>query len=305
MLFVTLTRIIKTALVSLWRNRWLSLAATLVMILTLFTISFFITLLVVTNHMTDALHDKVDVIAYFDDSTSKDQIFAIQNALQSRADVKNVNYISKEKALERWKIWRGASKDGKDIANLISDTFNPLPRSLEIKTNKPEDLEKINEFLGSADYKPLIKKISYEENKSLIDRLVKIANFLKIGGWILSLLFLLVSVLIVYNTIRLTIYARSNEIEIMRLVGASDWHVQGPFFVEGFAYGLVASLITGIIFYFAFSFSLPAIESYLGMSNLNSTYLGLSFWSIASVQTTLGVILGMVCSVFAVRKYLR
>jgi cell division transport system permease protein len=91
----------------------------------------------------------------------------------------------------------------------------------------------------------------------------------------------------------------------MRLVGASDCHVQGPFFVEGLVYGLIAAIITGIVFYFAYSLTLPAMENYLGISDLNSTYFNLSFPAIASIQMLIGLVLGTVCSVFAVRKYLR
>lgn len=302
MFLTTIYRILKTSIISLWRNHWLSLAATLIMVLTLFTISFFVSLLVVADRTSTSLKDKVDISVYFNETTSKDQIFSIQNALLSRSDIKSVDYISKEKALERW---RQVSEGDDKIRDAVSDTFNPLPRSLEIKTQNPEDLESVNQFVSSADYKPLIRDISYRKNKDLVDRLVKITQFIKYIGWVLSSIFVLISVLIIYNTIRLTIYARSNEIEIMKLVGASDWYVQGPFIVEGISYGILGSIIASLVLFMVSKLLLPVAEQYLGMDSVNSVSAGLDFGLIIAVQLFIGFILGVTCSLVAVRKHLK
>lgn len=301
MILVTIYRILKTSAFSLWRNRWLSLAATLIMILTLFTISFFVSLLFMINKTTTVLREKVDIAVYFNESASKDQIFAIQNNLLTRTDVKSAEYISKEKALERWQI---RNKDNDKIRDIVTAEFNPLPRSLEVKTDKPEDLDKINNFLSLADYKPLIKEISYLKNKLLIDRLVNITSFVQYIGWVLSLIFVLISILIIYNTIRLTIYARSGEIEIMRLVGANDYYIQGPFILEGVAYGVVGAFFSSIILILALRIILPAAETYLGLESAQRIFSGTSFSAIIVFQILLGLVLGIGCSVFAVRRYL-
>lgn len=301
MFLTTFYRITKTSVISLWRNRWLSLAATLIMVLTLFTISVFVSLLVVTNKTTQALRDKVDMTVYFNETTTKDQIFSIQNILLTRSDIKNVDYISKEKALERWKI---RNKDDEKIRDVISESDNPLPRSLEVKTQNPEDLEKINTYLNGNDYKPLIRDISYRKNKDLVNRLVSITSFIKLGGYTLSGVFVLIAILIIYNTIRLTIYARSEEIEIMKLVGGSDWYIRGPFILEGVSYGILGAIISSIIFYFAFKFTIPIAENYLGLTNLNSSYLGMNMALIVLMQALAGLLLGTFCSIIAVRKHL-
>jgi len=302
MLITTLYRISKTSLVSFWRNRWLSLAATLIMILTLITISFFMSLLVITGKTTESLKEKVDMSVYFNESTSNDQVFAIQNLLLSRSDIKKVDYVSKEKALA---LWRERNKDNEKIRDVISSTDNPLPRSLEIKTQNPEDLEKINTLLSNDDYHPLIKDISYRKNKDLISRIVSITDFIKLIGWTLSLVFVLIAILIIYNTIRLTIFARSEEIAIMKLVGGSDWYVRGPFIIEGIGYGLLGALSSSVIYYFFFRFSIPVAEKYLGLSDLNSSYLGINFWAVVGLQLLLGLALGILCSMAAIRKHLR
>lgn len=301
MILTTLYRIIKTSLKSFWRNWWLSVAATLIMILTLITISFFISLLVITNRTTESLKDKADLIVYFNDESTKDQIFALQNILVSRSDVESVDYISKEKALEKWKSRKG----NEEIKNYITDTENPLPRSLEVKSSNPEDLESINTYLQDDDYKPIIKQISYEKNKQLIEKLVNVTKFIKKVGYSLSSIFVLIAILIIYNTVKLTIFARSEEIEIMKLVGGSDWYVRGPFVVEGIGYGILGAIVSSIVFYFFFRFSIPSAESYLGLSDLNSSYLGLNMTLIIIVQFVTGIFLGGLCSIIAVRKHLR
>ncbi len=302
MFLLTFYRITKMSLVSFWRNRWLSLAATLIMILTLITVSFFVSLMLITNRTTESLRDKVDMSVYFNDSTSKDQITAIQNILLSRGDIKSVDYVSKEKALESW---RERNKENDKIRDLISETDNPLPRSLEIKTVDIEDMEKIDSFLSSKDYQSLVKEISYKKNKMLVDRLVRLTNFIKLAGWAMSLVFVLISILVIYNTIRLTIFARSDEIEIMKLVGASDLYVRGPFIFEGMGYGFIGAIISSVISVFAFRLSVPAAENYLGLSNLNSNYLGINLLTIIGLQFLVGLILGIFCSVLAIKKHLK
>lgn len=278
------------------------MAAILIMVLTLFTIAFFACLLIFINHTTSTLKGKVDIVAYFNDSVAKDQIFAIQNVLLARTDINNVEYISKESALGRW---RSQNYGNAKIRDVISEAFNPLPRSLEIKAEKPEDLEKINTFLNSAEYKPLIKEISYQKNKELITRLVKMTSFVKQAGWILSAVFVLISVLIVYNTIRLTIYARSGEIEIMKLVGSSDWYVQGPFIVEGLGYGIIAALSAALLLFTVLKLSVPAAEKYLDTNYASFLYSGGTMWLVLSTLVIAGLVLGITCSVFATRRFVK
>lgn len=301
MFLTTISRIFKTSVVSLWRNRWLSLAAALMMVLTLFTISFFGSLIVVINRTTKVLNDKVDITVYFNESTSKDQIFSIQNNLMARSDVKSVNYISKEDALLRW---QERNKDNAKIRDIITADYNPLPRSLEIKTERTEDLAKINDYLTGSDFQPLVKEVSYQKNKQLIDRLVKITSFVQYVGWLLSLIFVLISILIIYNTISLTIYARSDEIAIMKLVGANDYYVQGPFLVEGMAYGIVAAVFSSLTLYLALRLLLPAAQNYLGISGTTLLFSGANFALIVFLQIIVGIGLGVFCSIFAIRKHL-
>lgn len=302
MSFVALHRIIKTAINSLWRNSWLSVASTLIMIVTLIVISVFVSLTIITNKVTDALKDRIDMAAYIDEKVTQDQLYSLQKVIAARTDVESVTYVSKEEAL---KVWQERNNDNQKIRDVITAQNNPLPRSLEIKTKNPEDLENIAKMLESQEYSPLIKELSYKKNKDMINRLINITDFIKTMGWSLSIIFILISILVIYNTIRLTIFARSEEIEIMKLVGATDWYIRGPFVVEGIAYGVLATVIASIVLFVTFKLMMPWAQQYLGGFDLGSGYLGVSFFMVVLLQLGVSILLGIGCSVFAVKRHLK
>ena len=303
MTWQTFTRVFKLGLVNFWRNKWLSLAATLVMTLTLLIISTFVIMSVVISKTTESIRSKMDISVYFQDSASVDQIINIQRQLAARSDVKEVKYISKEEALVIFK----EQQQGKKIAELIDPNENPLPRSLEIKAVQPENLDAIYEFVSQEESKPLIHNISYQDNKKVIDRLLNITAFIKKIGWISSSIFVLISILVILNTIRLTILTRKDEIDIMRLVGASDAFIRVPFIVEGFLYGVIATVIATIMIKLGVVILSPMTTQYLGvdMSNRLMRFYSGNFWIILGLELFVGVAIGIGCSLISIRKNLK
>jgi len=303
MRWTTFLRVLKLGLVNFWRNRWLSLAATLVMTLTLLIISIFTMMTLVIGKTTDSIRDKMDITVYFNDSASVDQIVDFQHKIAARSDVKEVKYVSKEEALEIFK----SQQAGKNVANLIDPNENPLPRSLEVKAMKAENLDQVNQFLDQAEFKPMIHSISYKENKIVIDRLIGITTFLKKIGWIFSSIFVLISILVILNTIRLTILTRKNEIEIMRLVGANDSFIKVPFIIEGLLYGIIATIVATILIKIGMQIMTPLMDQYLGISvsqQMNNFFSG-NFLSIIGMEFLVGIVIGVGCSLISIRKYLK
>jgi len=288
------------SMVSLWRNRLLSLATTVTIVLALFIISVFSLTIIIANKSATTLKEKVDLTVYLKDADTNDQVSAFEDIIKSRPEVKSVKYLSKDDALA---AWQKSHADNSDIANVISASDNPLPRSFEIQTVNPEKIETVANFLDNQDYASLIQEISYKKTKDIVDRLIRITGFIKTLGLALSLIFMLVSVLIVYNTLRLTIYNRSDEIEIMKLVGASNSYVRAPFMIEGMAYGFLGAIISSIIFYTVYQMSLPPAEQYLEISGLSSSLFE-SLWLIIVLQFAIGLIMGALCSMVAMRRYL-
>jgi len=261
----TAKRVSKLGIINFWRNRWLSLAATLIMTLTLIIIGIFAILTIVINKTTDSIRNKMDISVYFNDSAPIDDIVGLQQTLATRGDVKEVKYISKEEALEIFKT----QQEGKKVANLIDPNENPLPRSLEIKANKAENLDSIAAFVAQDKFKTAIHNISYQDNKTVIERLIAFTSFIKRTGWAFSILFVLISILVILNTIRLTMYSRKDEIEIMKLVGANDTFIRVPFIIEGILYGVIATILAIILIRIGVSIASPFIEHYLGIDFSN------------------------------------
>ncbi len=295
-------RVLKTAAISLRRNQGLSIVSTLIMVITLIIISIFFTINIVTGKVTRALEDKIDIAAYIKDEASEEQINALKKMVSNRNDVLQVKYISKDEALS---IWQERYKDDEAIRNAVTKDSNPLPRSLQIKTKTVEDLEEVAKILSDRDYSGIIRELSYSKNRETINRLIRITFMIKLAGWSLSVIFVIISVLVIYNTIRLTIFARSNEIEIMRLVGASDWYVRGPFITEGVIYGVAATVISSILLFATFRVGLPYVKQYLGDFDLGGGYLGVNVLLVILLQLLVGIILGFACSYYAIKKYLK
>lgn len=302
--WISVNRIAKLGLTNFWRNRWLSLASTLVMTLTLLIISIFVVMTVVINKTTDRIKSKMDITVYFNDTATTDEIADLQQNLAARPDVKEVVYTSKEEALQ---IWQEQQKN-QHIKELISADENPLPRSLAIKAIDPENLNAIADYVSSDDFAPIIHKISYEENKVIIDKLLAITSFIKKVGWLFSGVFIVVSILVILNTIRLAIFTRKDEVEIMRLVGASDRFIRMPFVIEGVLYGLIACVLAFILMWVGiYVIIAPLVTKYLGTNvteNLKVFFHNYIFYIIL-LQFLVGIIVGIGCSLFSIRKYLK
>jgi cell division transport system permease protein len=300
---ISIKRITNLGLINFWRNRWVSLASTLIMTLTLLIITLFVVMTIVIGKTTDRIRSKIDVSVYFKDSATTQEISNLQQELASRSDVKEVRYISKEEALD---IWDQQQKNQR-IKELVTAEENPLPRSLTIKTLDPANLQKIVDYVSGPQFASIIHKVSYEDNKQIIDKLLAITSFIKKIGLIFSIVFIIISILVILNTIRLTIFTRKDEIEIMRLVGASDRFIKGPFIIEGMLYGILACILAMGILWLAIGFVSPLINQYLGTAvteNMINFFLG-HFILIFFLQLLVGILVGIGCSLFSIRKYLK
>lgn len=262
--------------------------------------------LVVLNFLTDmvvtSLDEKVDISVYFQDSAKEDQILKIKSDLERLNSVKGVSYISKEQALKEFKERHETDQLIKDsIAEL---DYNPLQSSLNVKANEFGQYASIVKFLEGNSLNTVIDKINFYENEAAITRIEKISRGLTFWGTIGSIFLGLVAGLVTFNTIRLTIYNQKQEIEIMKLVGASNWHIRGPFLTEGALYGLFAALLTLLIFYPMIFFASPKVASFAPNINLQQYFIG-NLGEMLLIVIGSGLLLGMLSSTIAIRKHLK
>ena len=301
-MFTSFKRIIKWGLTNFWRNGWLSTATVSIMALTLLVITVLLMLNIVANAVLLNLESKIDISVYFKLETPEEEILKVKSQLERLQEVQIISYVSQNEAMIKFKE---KHKDNPVLLQSLEELeFNPLEASLNIKAKQANQYASINQFLESVYYKDLIDKVNYLQNKDVIEKLNKIIVDVKTGGMGLSLLLALIVFLVTFNSIRLAIYSSREEINVMKLVGASKWFIRGPFFVEGILYGLVATVITILVLYPLFYFLSPKISSFLPIGDVFS-YFKANLLSFFLLLSGVGVFLGGLSTMIAVRKYLK
>ncbi len=302
---MALKSIIKAGLLNFKRSGLISFASVLVTTITLSVITLIILLQAVLHFSLNQIKDKVDVTIYFTVGAPEEKILTLKNSIEKLPEVASVTYTSDEDAL---KLFRERhSNDYPTIQALDEINQNPLGGYLNIKAKEVSQYESIANFLksnnalvlGSAS---IIDKVNYYQNKSVIDRLNSIIAGAQRLGFIVTIIMVLISIVVTYNTIRLTIFISKEEIAVMRLVGASKKRVSGPFMVEGALYGIIATILTLIIFLPATAWVGRNMTSFLGL-NLYEYYLS-NIFQIFLILLLSGVLLGTISSVVAIRRYL-
>ena len=284
------------------RNSYLSLAATGVMSLALVLFLGLLSLQFLTTKVVASLEDKVDISAYFKTDAPEDQILKVKSDLLARSDVANVDYVSREQALAEFKNRHAADALIQESLAQLED--NPLAASLNIKTKSSLQYATIAEFLEANKFRDSIEKINFYENKSVIDRIDRLSRSIKTWGATAGLMLALIAALVTFNTVRLTIYNQKQEIEIMRLVGASNWHIRGPYLAEGGFYGLFAALIALLIFYPIVYFVSDKVSNFVESVDLLA-YFGRGLAQVVLMTAGLGVFLGVTSSFIAIRRHLK
>ncbi len=299
-------RVIKGGFLNFVRNSFVSLSSVLVMTITLCVITLIIFSQAVLNFSLAQLKDKVDVTVFFVPKASESEILGIKEHLEKLPEVAVVEYISAEEALQNFR--ERHSNDYLTLQALEEIDENPLGATLNIKAVEASEYGEIANFLESgnglsSNQKATIDKINYFQNKLVIDRLISITEGARSLGIGITLVLVFISVVITFNTLRLVIYIAREEIGVMRVVGAENHYIRGPFMVEGMIYGLVSALITMILFY-PISLWLGAnMTDFLGI-NLNTYYFS-NFFQLLVINAVFGMLLGVISSFLATRAYLK
>ncbi|MBI5221470.1 MAG: ABC transporter permease, partial [Candidatus Magasanikbacteria bacterium] len=238
-------RIIKAGWKSFSRNIGLSIATIFVMIMVIFLITFLFLYNIVSKILISDIQEKVDISIYFKKDVLTEKIFEIKSDLAKLPDVKNIEYISKEQALdkftERYKNNPTMMESLKELGE------NPFLPSLNIKAREASQYEQIAKSLETSSFKDLIEKVDYYQRKPVIDKIFSVTSGINRGGIFFSIIFGLIAVLAAFNTIKIAIQNLSEEISTMRLVGASNWFIEWPFLIQGIIIGIFATIITLLI----------------------------------------------------------
>jgi cell division transport system permease protein len=298
-------RIVKAGFVGFWRNTYVALASIFVLTIALFVIGSTMFIDQLLANSLQILQSKVDINVYFVPDAPQEEIDRIRLATEALPDVVDVEYTSREQALEEY---REANRDNEISLQALDELDeNPLGANLAIQAKETSQYESIARFLeeqratdGSA---PVIGDVNYDRNKDSIDALTRVIGAVEQASFAVMIILLVSAALITFNTIRLAIYTSREEIAIMRLVGASNMFIRGPFMLQGIMYGFVAGVLALLFFYPLLSWLGPRTEDFFEF-NLFEYYI-LNFGEIFGVLVGIGVVLGLISSIFAIARYLR
>ncbi|MBX4191636.1 MAG: ABC transporter permease [Candidatus Doudnabacteria bacterium] len=305
---ITTRRVINSGLTNFFRNIWVSIAATSMVAITLFIISTIIILYTLTVLSINNSTDKVGVItAYFNDKTTEAEMRNISDEISHIPGVKSVNFTSKDEAKA---IFLAAHKDEPFwVQSLTHFDANPVPASVSVSADNLEVYGSIYDTMRAERYSPYFHNdqgaSTVRDNQKVIDKLHKIIDFISRFGVVLALIFTVVTIMVTFNTIRLTIYNRREEVEIMRLVGATNWYIRGPFIIEGVMYAVFATIFTSLVLFGLLYLLSPNIENFLSLESLGTSLINALFWRIFLINVLASTALTILASTIAIRKYLR
>lgn len=294
-------RVFKKGIINFQRNGWLSTATISIMLITLFVIGSLFVINDLAKVVEQDLQDTIDVSAYFKEDAPEEQILEARKLVLQNPNVKTVDYISKEEAYEIFK--EDHKNDAAILESLQEISENPLFATLNIKADNMENYPEVVSALENSQYNQYIREINYEKNKKSITRFSSIISFIKRTGLFTALILAVIVVLVAFNTIRLTIYTHRQEIEIMKLVGGTNWFIRGPFIIEGILYGTFAAVFSMVALYIGISAVSAKITGFLPSSDLINFYTS-NIYSLFFLELAIGIILGASSSFIAIRKYL-
>lgn len=297
-------RVVRSGFVAFWRNGFVSLASVFVMTIALLVIGSTLLLDQLFGSVLQSVQDKVDINVYFVTDADMDDINALQASLEALPEVAEVRYTSREEALEAFQ--ERHSGDELTLQALEEIGENPLGASLAIRATKTEEYAGVAQFLEeqqAATGNTIIDRVNYNENQSAIEKLNSINDAMEQASVIVLAILVVIAVMITFNTIRLAIYTSRDEISVMRLVGASNTFIRGPFMLQGIMYGFIAGVVALIIMYLTLLWLGPAAASFLQFDIF--AYFVQHFARIFGIVVGSGIVMGLISSTMAVSRYLR
>ncbi len=283
------------------RNSWLSVATVSVLFLSLYVIGATLLTGMVANELIGNIEKNVSIGVYFKPDIDESRIKEIENEIKNNEDVSSVEYVSKEQALDKF------SNDNKDdpvIADALNEIGeNPLLSSIIVKAKDQKKYGQLVDYIES-NFSEEMNNINYGKNKDVIERLGKIVATVRKIGIILGAVFISIAILITFNAIRLSLYVRKREFDVMRLVGASNLYIKAPSIFEGMFYGFFASVLAIIAIAGTAYSGLPLIQGLISRNDVINFYLS-NFLVISGSILVAGLLVGVVSSMIAIRKYLK
>lgn len=301
MFFLSIFRVIKFSVQDIIRNIWLSLVTVIILILALFSINMLLTVDVISKTAVSSIKDKIDVNLYIKTDADESQILALKTKIARFDQVKDIRYVSKAEALEDF---RNKHQNSPEVLEALRELGkNPLTPVLIIKPENIDQYDQLIKALNGVE-SDIIESRNFDDHKAILEKINNISYKVNQVGVLLSSIFIFITLLVVYNAIRVAIYTHRREIAIMRLVGASNWFIKAPFLVSGVIYAFIGVAIIIGIFYPFLSLLQPYMEAFFIDYKINLiTYFNDNFIRIFGLQFLGAIALNGAASLIAVGKY--
>ena len=308
-------RVVKYGTINFGRNIWLSTAATLVMTLTLVVLSVTLAATVVLSETADAMRDRIDITLFFKPGTPQETLELLKDTMLQDSNVKSASVRTSE---EEYENFLAENADNSLLIDTLEDPdmdmrstmIATMQATMRLKVYDTENLDSIKSLVASdlnfvKNLDPT-EEPTYDVNQAEIATITRWAKIAKTGGLLLSVVFLVISVLVIFNTIRMAIFSRREEIYMMKLVGADRNFIRGPFLVEAQLSGIVSGLLASAISYFGFRFMSPRLESYgINISTVSSFLDSNKIVYVILAMVVSGALIGTLSARLAVHKYMR
>lgn len=303
---ITFRRVITSGFKNFLRNAWLSSAAILVMTITLVMVSFTAIAFQASNLTIKKVAEKIDITLFVKDSVTDADAKRVSEQIKQIEGVTSVEYLDKQTVYNQQVEDAKARKDQIKLSGYELSGIDGVYSTIKVKTDDPKNLTPIKDQLGKKEYADILDQTNSESSakqNETINNVTRIASFMRKFGLIISLIFVVISVILIFNTIRMTIFNRKDEIEIMRLIGASVWYIRGPFLVEASLYAFVASIFTMGITYGSIknSSKLSSFIEIIPVADFIKEY----WWLCLLLILVAGIFIGVFSASLAIRKYIR
>jgi len=303
-MFTSIGRVIKFALQDFIRNFWLSFVTVIILSLTLITITFLIIFNVITRESINAIQNKIDISVYFKQEVTEEEVYQREFQLLALPWTKNIKYISKEQALENFKM---KHFDNPQLLSSLDELDeNPLGATLIITAKDVNNYTNIIDVLNSDDFMAIIQNKNFNDYKKAVEQTTMITYKVKKVGIIASIIFAMVALLILFYTIKIAIYTHKEEIGIMKLVGASNFFIKAPFLIQSIFYSVLACLLSILVIYPLLKLLNPHIAAFFVGTDFNLLdYFRTHIFIIMGWQLIGAIVLNLISSVAALGKYLK
>lgn len=303
-MFVSSYRVAKFAVQNFWRNFWLSLITMSMLLLTLVTINILLILNVITDRAIELVEDRIEVSVYFYDYTQDTTVSTAVAYLRGLNEVRDVETVSAQEAYDQF-VARHAN-DEEIMASIDELGGNPFGPSLIVKAHSAEDFTQIIDALDNPQFRDFIREKDFSDYQNIVERIRSTTDRIRAFGIALAIIFLLIAILIVFNTVRIGIFIHREEIGIMRLVGASNWFIKAPFLLEMIFLSLIAVGATALIVYPTVAFIEPQLSVYFGAESAGLVdYFTQNGFFIFGGQFLALVLVTLFSTGLAMRKYLK